>query len=417
MLRNPIRLLALVLLCGIEAAALRADEPEKTGVKHDSPLPARADSAQPPKAEPLKTGKNRDTLLYVRTDPPGATVFLNGKKLGTTNNLFPVEPGSGTILLELEGHQTGPRPVIVRANGITRVEVILAPQAKGVTAESEPNAGPPKAKKVDFIVGGKFDKGDEIAIQEVWSERGTLAEGDTVTVKGTYTLSSQPEATMLFSITTKDVSQDKATLRRQVQAGTAVPFEMTRPITCDGMLHIGFYSNQSGNALGNVYFGPKARAGGMGQSPQVIPGTAKKKMEFSLGPKAFQEDDKIEIQEVWSERGTLAKGDTVKVKGTYTLRSKPAATLAFYVTASSPADAYGPGLERQVKAGAVVPFEMERLITCDGHLHLGFYPPQRGECFGTVYFGTETQMKEIADWQEGWVNKINRPEGEGKAKE
>jgi hypothetical protein len=99
----------------------------------------------------------------------------------------------------------------------------------------------------------------------------------------------------------------------------------------------------------------------------------------------------------------------VKVKGTYTLHSKPTATFAFYVTASAPSDAYGPGLERKVKAGDV-PFEMERPITCDGHLHLGFYDNQNGECFGTVYFGTETQMKEIATWQDAWVNKIKRPD-------
>jgi hypothetical protein len=345
-------------------------------------------------------------------------VYLNGKELGKTNGLFPVEPGDGTILLELEGREAGKRPVMVRANGITRVELNLAPQAEAGTAKRDPNAVPPAAKKVEFFtVSTKFANGDDITIQEVRSELGTLANGDTVTVKGTYTLSSQPDAMMLFSITTKDVSLDKAYLQRQVQAGTAVPFEMTRPIKCDGMLHIGFYSVQGGNAFGNVYFGAKSQAGGMGQSPQAVSGTANKKMKFSLGPKAFQEGDKIEIQEVWSERGTLTKGDTVKVKGTYTLRSKPTATLAFYVTASSPSDAHGPGLERQVKAGAAVPFEMERLITCDGHLHLGFYPVQGGDVLGTIYFGTETQMKEIADWQEGWVNKINRPKDVDKPEE
>ncbi len=342
MLRNPIRLLALVLLCGIAPATARAGEPEKTGEKKDSPLPARTvvpkgtvpflltqKSGKSP-AEPLKTGKNRDTLLYVRTDPPGATVFLNGKKLGTTSGLFPVEPGSGTILLELEGHQAGQRPVIVRANGITRVELDLAPQDRsGLTAPGANWSPPPSnfsppptptAKNLKFITSKSFRNGDDITIQEIWSERGTLAKDDTVTVRGTYTLSSQPAAKMLFSITTKDVSQDKAFLTRQVRAGTAVPFEMTRPITCDGDLHIGFYSVEDGSALGNVYFT---------KAPQAT--AASRKVKFFLGPKAFREGDKIEIQEVLSHDGTLFKGDTVKVKGTYTLRSQPAANLSFFI--------------------------------------------------------------------------------------
>jgi hypothetical protein len=305
MLRKPIYLLALALLCCIAPVTLRADEPEKTGEKQDSPLPARADRPQPPAAEAIKTGKKRDTLLYVHTDPPGATVFLNGKELGTTNGLFPVEPGNGTILLELDGHQAGQRPVILRANGITRVELNLAPKAEAGAAKSEPKAVPPAAKRVKFSSTSlKFANGDDIKIEEVRSERGTLAEGDTVTVKGTYTLSSHPAATLLFSITTQDVSRDKATLSQQVQAGTAIPFEMTRPITCDGRLHIGFYPVQGGGCFGTVYFGVKAQTGEKEQAPPATFATAKK-MKFFLGPKAFQKGDKIEIQEVWSERGTL----------------------------------------------------------------------------------------------------------------
>ena len=86
-----------------------------------------------------KTGEKRDTLLYVRTVPPGAKVLLNGKELGTSNGLFPVEPGTGTILVELEGREPGERQVIIRANGITRVELKLKPQAKAETRPPTPS--------------------------------------------------------------------------------------------------------------------------------------------------------------------------------------------------------------------------------------------------------------------------------------
>ena len=79
-------------------------------------------------AEPVKTGKERDTLLYIRTVPPGAKVSINGKKMGTSNGLFPVQPGKGTILVELEGRKPDQRQVIIRANAITRLELSLEPR-------------------------------------------------------------------------------------------------------------------------------------------------------------------------------------------------------------------------------------------------------------------------------------------------
>jgi len=106
MLRRTGRLLTLVLLClGQAVSSLTA-------------------------GGPVKTGEKRDTLLYVRTDPPGAKVFLNGKELGHSDGLFHVDPGSGTILLQLEGRKPGARQVIIQANGITRVELSLEPQTK-----------------------------------------------------------------------------------------------------------------------------------------------------------------------------------------------------------------------------------------------------------------------------------------------
>src|SRR5271169_1272883 len=39
-------------------------------------------------ADEPKTGETRDTLLYVRTVPPGAKVLLDGKELGKSDDIF-----------------------------------------------------------------------------------------------------------------------------------------------------------------------------------------------------------------------------------------------------------------------------------------------------------------------------------------
>lgn len=127
--------------------------------------------------------------------------------------------------------------------------------------------------------------------------------------------------------------------------------------------------------------------------------SAARTVQFTIGPRAFATGDEIKIAEVWSELGTLERGDTVTVTGTYSLASCPAATLWFYITedAATAKGGSGGGVALRVQAGAAA-FKLERPITAEGHLHLGFYDNQSGDCFGTVYFGTSAQMKEIAHW-------------------
>ena len=74
--------------------------------------------------------------------------------------------------------------------------------------------------------------------------------------------------------------------------------------------------------------------------------SAPKKVNFTIGPKAFATGDEIVVQDVWSELGTLAKGDTVTVKGTCTLRSQAAATLWFYITTDAADAVPGPSRKR-----------------------------------------------------------------------
>ncbi len=100
---------------------------------------------------PVKTGKKRDTLLYVHTDPPGAKVLVNGKELGKSNNLFPVEAGAATIIVALEGHGQVVQKVTIRASGITRIEIELKPQpkTKNRQADSTKTRFPPPTRIVD----------------------------------------------------------------------------------------------------------------------------------------------------------------------------------------------------------------------------------------------------------------------------
>jgi beta-lactamase regulating signal transducer with metallopeptidase domain len=134
-----------------------------------------------------------------------------------------------------------------------------------------------------------------------------------------------------------------------------------------------------------------------------------KKIDVTMGPSQFAKGDKITIQEVWSEQGTLTKGDTVTVKGTYTLKSQPNATLAFWITqdANDPID-YGGGATTPIKAGTAS-FEIKRVLTSKGHLHLAF--SGKHETFGTVYFGTKPQVAEIAHGKPDAKDADKRPTG------
>ena len=67
-------------------------------------LPGAASSA----AEDPSTPKTR---LYVRTNPPGATVYVDDIKVGVSNGLFEVAPGRHAVRLEREGYQPHRRRV------------------------------------------------------------------------------------------------------------------------------------------------------------------------------------------------------------------------------------------------------------------------------------------------------------------
>ena len=120
------------------------------------------------------------------------------------------------------------------------------------------------ATRIDVTQGiKKLAAGDGITITEVSSEKGTIAAGDTITVKGTYTLASQQNAHLFFSVTqnTKEapaitVEQGKGFTHKTIQAGTG-EYEMTINIPYEGWTHLGFYDSETGKSFGELYFGTK----------------------------------------------------------------------------------------------------------------------------------------------------------------
>jgi type II secretion system protein G len=85
-------------------------------------------------APPAKTSAERSTRIYVRTTPPGASIVLDGKELGTSDGLFLVPPGVRKITLEMDGYHPEGRPIDVKEGWITRVEVRMV--KKGVASEA-----------------------------------------------------------------------------------------------------------------------------------------------------------------------------------------------------------------------------------------------------------------------------------------
>jgi WD40 repeat protein len=71
------------------------------------------------------------TELYVKTEPPAATVLVDGKELGTSPEVFEVEPGAHTVTVTLAGHEPIVQEVRITDGRIKRVilELQKAPKA------------------------------------------------------------------------------------------------------------------------------------------------------------------------------------------------------------------------------------------------------------------------------------------------
>ena len=138
----------------------------------------------------------------------------------------------------------------------------------------------------------------------------------------------------------------------------------------------------------------------------AVTAVAATRIEVTQGVKKFATGDGITIAEVSSEKGTLAAGDTITVKGTYTLASQKNARLLLSVTRDAkqvPLPEQGMGSVHKTINAGTGEYEMTISIPQDGWLHLGLYNPKTGKPFGQLYFGTKEQMDKIANWNLDYV--------------
>ncbi len=73
------------------------------------------------------------TELYVETDPPGATVLVDGKEVGTSPGLFEVMPGVREIVVKATDHDSEKENVEVHGSRITKIRLHLGGAPESVT--------------------------------------------------------------------------------------------------------------------------------------------------------------------------------------------------------------------------------------------------------------------------------------------
>ena len=79
-------------------------------------------------APPVEKSDDATTHLYVRTSPAGAEIVLDGKSIGKSPGLFPVESGARRLVIELDGHVAEDQKITIRDGRVTRIELTLKPR-------------------------------------------------------------------------------------------------------------------------------------------------------------------------------------------------------------------------------------------------------------------------------------------------
>ena len=90
-------------------------------------------------APPVEKSGEATTHLYVRTSPTGAEIVLDGKSLGKSPGVFPVEPDARPhrLVIELDGHLAEDQEITIRNGRVTRIELTLKPRPKASTEQSD----------------------------------------------------------------------------------------------------------------------------------------------------------------------------------------------------------------------------------------------------------------------------------------
>lgn len=120
-------------------------------------------------------------------------------------------------------------------------------------------------------------------------------------------------------------------------------------------------------------------------------------VKFEQGATKFLKGDKITILEVRGTAETFTPGDIYWIRGTYTLASHEAATLAAFTTAKHATDGRSKSYTAQttkIEKGDGT-FALFLPMACEGWPHVSFYSANDGEGFGGNYFGTgESVLKQ-----------------------
>ena len=127
--------------------------------------------APPTQAARPETGSTRGTFLFVRTEPAGAEVLVDGRLVGASDDLFRVEPGVRAIIINLDGHDREDGEVTIHAGRVTRLELKL-------TKEADSPANPRAALSRKAIVIGSLTPISAANPRAALSRKGASAKTD-----------------------------------------------------------------------------------------------------------------------------------------------------------------------------------------------------------------------------------------------
>ena len=88
-------------------------------------------------AADVQTRETPTTRLFVQTTPPGAAIKLDGKSEGAAPKVFLVPPDANKMIVEVEldGHASQRREVVIQGGRVTRIEFQLEPKPLTIKAE------------------------------------------------------------------------------------------------------------------------------------------------------------------------------------------------------------------------------------------------------------------------------------------
>ncbi len=99
-------------------------------------------------------------MLFVRTVPPGAKVLSDGQLLGDSDDVFPIEPGTHRIAIELNGYEPKEEKVAVRRGEVTRLTLELKKRTAVIAPRFDAPAGKDAFYKIPIgdlkITAGKL---------------------------------------------------------------------------------------------------------------------------------------------------------------------------------------------------------------------------------------------------------------------